>query len=754
MTIIIVAGLLRIYSVSAQSLWWDEIVAISASRMAWGDIFYWAAHHEVHPPLFHCILKIIGFLCTSDVCYKSISLISGTACVYVSYRVAARLFSKEIGLISALVFSLLPIDIIFSRLVRPYALVVTLVFVCLYYQVSYERNGKKADLIKLSIVNGIIVLLQYIGFFLIVAQFAVIAKDTIGKGWKALARELACFAAYNVATCSLSLFFLYNTFFRSDQPIKQETFRLFFDKFLANVYSLMASDVLLFLLMLALFVVGVFYCLTKHRSVIATILLYAIVPSLIIFLLRFGPYFNPWHLFYLIPAIVLTSSAGVFFCIKKVRFSKISVVAVVLIASSVVYYRYSSFVYSDKSGVHYNNVHLDYKDGESFIQKQISCSNVVSILDDMTRVGLGYYIDKNEPFREEKFNSLAPEDKTAVVGVLAPYDLDHVYKMYPFFLGKMNDCLSDSFQDLRLYKKNVLRHPVVQVENVPCVFDFASNIDGAIANAYRMKGLVMLPNLDGLLSLSSSTGEGYVEYLFKNEKSFDVSTINIGINYLNKMTSGKVVVDCAFDEEGYRSLLVSQGVDGEERMAVDIFPEKKFSFFKVRISLKAGVRPIGYYGPRSDLVGVSLLTVAMCGRDSLECQRAGIAKMTIGSVGIDSLPQEIQSMENIKRVRADGSEIFSVDNEMNPGVIYVKIAYRQGKLRFFPRTIGKNAFVEIYSRDNFLMRFIGDDEKWSPAWGKLFVRNLGYSDDNQTMKIVLYGKNAQVWGMDGHLFAN
>lgn len=135
--------LLRIYTLSAESLWVDEVLSIINARSNLTTLIERVS--GVHPPFYYIILhfwmKLFG---DSEFSVRFVSVIFGVASVYVIYRFGKLVYGGEIGMISAFILSISLFHIRQSQDARPYTLLAFLILLSSYYFVKMlkERNVK------------------------------------------------------------------------------------------------------------------------------------------------------------------------------------------------------------------------------------------------------------------------------------------------------------------------------------------------------------------------------------------------------------------------------------------------------------------------------------------------------------------------------------------------------------------------------------------------------------------------------------
>ncbi|PSB21092.1 hypothetical protein C7B61_01655 [filamentous cyanobacterium CCP1] len=112
LSIVILATLLRFYQLGEESLWVDEFHSLRAAEEL-------KLHFRV---LYFAFLRVWMLFGTSDAWLRSLSVLFGIACIFVTYQLGYRLVGRSTGLLSAFVIAVSPLFIRHSQEVRFYML--------------------------------------------------------------------------------------------------------------------------------------------------------------------------------------------------------------------------------------------------------------------------------------------------------------------------------------------------------------------------------------------------------------------------------------------------------------------------------------------------------------------------------------------------------------------------------------------------------------------------------------------------------
>jgi len=124
--------LLVLHSITASSIWFDEAFSAYISQFSFFDIARYTAT-DVHPPLYYWILKIwTDFFGTTDLAFRSLSLLFGTTTITAGFVLVRRLFGRRAAWVSLLLLTLSPMLIRYSEEARMYTLAATIALSATY----------------------------------------------------------------------------------------------------------------------------------------------------------------------------------------------------------------------------------------------------------------------------------------------------------------------------------------------------------------------------------------------------------------------------------------------------------------------------------------------------------------------------------------------------------------------------------------------------------------------------------------------
>lgn len=129
-TLVLLAGVLRIATLTRDSLWVDEGFTLATAALPFEQL--WSVPFDTHPPLHFTIVKLFSVLPDGEWTVRLPSAIAGVLALFPLYALARRLFGPTGALASAAVWALSFTQLVYANNGRNYALLVCLLLAALY----------------------------------------------------------------------------------------------------------------------------------------------------------------------------------------------------------------------------------------------------------------------------------------------------------------------------------------------------------------------------------------------------------------------------------------------------------------------------------------------------------------------------------------------------------------------------------------------------------------------------------------------
>lgn len=140
--ILILAGLLRFYHLSGQSLWSDEGNSVALAQRGFAEIAQRTAF-DIHPPFYYWLLRLwISLFGDSEIGLRSLSVVLGIGLVALIGLLGTYLFELRLGTIAALIAALSPFQIYYSQEARMYMLLALLGGLTLFLTLLFLEEAR------------------------------------------------------------------------------------------------------------------------------------------------------------------------------------------------------------------------------------------------------------------------------------------------------------------------------------------------------------------------------------------------------------------------------------------------------------------------------------------------------------------------------------------------------------------------------------------------------------------------------------
>lgn len=131
--LLLIAFALRLQSLAFQSLWRDEVDAVRFALAPLPDVLKTFTQPGFNGPLYFLMLRgWIGLAGQSEFAIRFPSLLFGVMGIALLYAVGARLFSRPIGLVAALLFAFSGYHVWYSQEAKMYTLIAALALAAIY----------------------------------------------------------------------------------------------------------------------------------------------------------------------------------------------------------------------------------------------------------------------------------------------------------------------------------------------------------------------------------------------------------------------------------------------------------------------------------------------------------------------------------------------------------------------------------------------------------------------------------------------
>jgi mannosyltransferase len=164
-------GLLRLWGLGHQGLWYDESDTALLMRYSAGHMLGLLPHLESTPPLYYCVAWVWVRVFGQDAAgLRSLSAVAGIAVIPVAYATTAELTSRRAGLICTALTACNPLLVWYSQEARAYELLVLLSALSLLAAARAARAATPGRLAAWALAAGLALATHYYAVLLVAGE--------------------------------------------------------------------------------------------------------------------------------------------------------------------------------------------------------------------------------------------------------------------------------------------------------------------------------------------------------------------------------------------------------------------------------------------------------------------------------------------------------------------------------------------------------------------------------------------------------
>jgi hypothetical protein len=325
----------RFHCLGVPSMWLDEmVVPLVADHDIPFIIERARSPVDAHPPYYHIFIKQVMNLGKSDAMLRAPSVVAGVLAVLLIYAFGAKFFSRQAGIIAAGLLSINNLHILLSREVRPYAIIILFSLAALYCLFSFMETAKHRWMLYALICDALFAPLQFLTILIIGAQCCVLLAACLGG--RVRFRDVSIFAILSFLTFLPAAFFMIHKF---GDAMDGSSVAVINNYFSIISRSMLFTDNILMIVLCFVLILFAGYVSWREKDHIVPLLgLYALIPVAPLVLVQYSSYFNPWHISFVMPAVILILSKGILSVSARFKvLNALLVLAYVIFAGSIFY---------------------------------------------------------------------------------------------------------------------------------------------------------------------------------------------------------------------------------------------------------------------------------------------------------------------------------------------------------------------------------------------------------------------------------
>ncbi|WP_243359672.1 glycosyltransferase family 39 protein [Fundidesulfovibrio terrae] len=659
--VMLMGGVLRFLNLEAPPLRWDELVVPLTARYPVEYILDWCRRCEVHPPGFHLLVKAFMAGGDSDLILRLPAFGAGVLLIWLSFKLLKETLSSRAAIVGSVLVATDPFLILFSRQVRPYTIWLCLVALSCLLFCRLARESTRNDWLKLVAVNFLAYSTHFISVIVFPAQ--VVAYYLLDG--KRLSSRKTWFFLLSVTLPFLAVTpFLLGMMRR--EPVSGSISYL---EVAANTWSALNRAFFPFhdstfirLGIAALALLGLFRILRTNRPLFYYIASSSLFPVAVIIALRYGSYYNPWHLIFIPYFCILCLSS----LLNDVRMWITCFVAL-LIGSANVFtltQPLASKIFSNDYIYEGNFCKVDsnMKSLVSYFPKFLTPGTFVRSQFDTEYYSTSWYIDQICPYQNFTSNSLAPDRTgTTITTIASRPDIEDgtvVAELPPFRLVQKTIP--------RLTPQTLRLRETATVTNQP---------DSFFANVHELRDITVFSDRGYSVYPSRNGDTGFFSFVFKNDSLPATCALEIHPRFRNSLRGGTFSIEAQFDDDQPVPVLANKGLELPPKADFVLLEPKlylrrytPFSTLTVRFRFHVPLTTPGYPGGNLSLMSFFQLSVTPLG-------------LGLDFFAPDNLDREL-SVTGLRDLESDGPKRWRWATGPETSVTFSAPAEREARLRF------------------------------------------------------------------------
>ncbi|KHK04337.1 glycosyltransferase family 39 protein [Desulfovibrio sp. TomC] len=577
--ILVVAASLRLYHLGAPSQWWDEILVPLTAAFPVAYILDFSRHCEMHPPLYHLCIKLVEGVGVSDVALRLPSVVFGLATVYAAWRLFGRLYDRSVGLLAAGFLAGSAMQVWHVRQVRPYAILVFLFTLSLFYFLRFLRERRNADLVAVLALNVPLFLLHYFTFQIVLAEGLVLALYWRPHGQGVSLRQLVVFG---LGTAAVALPVLFLFFLPSQTTLSIFGFKAGWGEIgqLIVAYSAHVlwshDDWAMRLGVGTLLVAGGTVMWKKTPRELCACLLLAAIPAFVLFCMRKTAYFSPRHFLYMtVLAAVLIGHVGRL--LPRPGWAMPLALALALGQGGDLYFGHRA-AYYDETSYHHPVFNTDFKPMAKELAQRLRPGDRIVGADQGTINAVSWYLDQyvaTNPFRSQSLDAASGDYQ---VTFFAPdKNWGHLGQTEEAFREAVGPIESvEPVLNGALYHVPIRREAPPSIHSVPYHVRRRAAFPAFYQQVETVTDMTVNPYWGGEAIATRNNQPARLSYRLDNAAGPGPQQLQFVFEYKNQGQGSTMAFAARFDDEPPVPLLTSRGPDPAEAKTVSLVREAPY----------------------------------------------------------------------------------------------------------------------------------------------------------------------------------
>ena len=566
--IMAVAAALRLWRLETPSLWFDEALVAMVAKLPCGSIFTRALTEDFHPPGFYLLAKTAMLMGTSNAALRIPELVFGLAGVWFAWKAGREMLSESGGLALAALAAVQPWHILLSRQLRPYSIIFLFSLASLYFLWRALRDGKARDFILAGLSLWPPLLLHFSGMLAAGGAGVAVLGALLVRRVKPGNFILFCIACG--LGMALTLPFLSSMFGRESiagSITRLEALATILKKLNELMFRSAHPGLQTGLSCLAALGFGSLFARSRLLALVS--LGWVLPPLMVLAGVRYGSYFNAWHLMFLLPPALLWQAQAA----RALLGDRLLAWAALALAAAGAWWHlgpdsprlYEPASYSGNYSGQAREIAGSHTPGTAYVYPESAVSGP-----------LNWYLDQFTDPNPLRAQRLGPEDARArivVPGTSSP-------------------------------ARTISRQPVQAMGPPPFRARITCAPDDFLARVNSLDHVACQPVLENILIATQAGRTGHAEFVFENA-SETPQDVTVHFGFANGKPGNRFAAMVRFDGEPWAASFESIGPDPRGHDKLTVMRERPYRRLTVRFELFRDGRSAAFTG--DDLEAVRFL---------------------------------------------------------------------------------------------------------------------------------------------------
>lgn len=642
--IVTVGFVLRFAELGTPGLIRDEALVLVAAEH--GPLYIWlrALTTDAHPPYFYYIVKALLFMGHSDFALRLFPAAAGTLSVYLLYRLGRRLFDPGTSLIAAALLAAYPLHLQMSRLLRPHPFIVCLTILAMAWLLDFIRDPSRRNLIRLAVLNAALLLFHFNTLLIVGTEAACLLAVLPFAAREAVLRRYLPFLG--ITALSLLL----------DLPLLLLRLGKFpgFDLNLSMAWTLTRSvvnlDKMLALFPLpwvniagwALFAVGAASLARSRRLAALYLGAFIVLPLGVLVLAKYGLFYEPWHIAFIIPALLLFCARGAGALLPCQGAAQLVAAVVPCLAAVLLFTVRHETLYAMNSSIF--GYEECYKKMAIHLQPHLKSPAAVLFNESFERNFVNWYL-RQFTTTDLARNRILPTDPVVTTALVADgliySDQDHPEAVRQAADKLLADCGTpvavDELSCATITTWDIARRPGTVIDALPYKGRFAAYAPDFLRTVYQTENVqILLSPLAHTIAPAAYDQPGRFTVRFENKAMSKASDMALDM-VLRRSGKGHVFqVFCAYDDEEPRLVFDLPPDWTADTARIRLQRRKPFQHLSVTVAMADPESNVSFYSI-SDSIRFEKMDIAVSETDAALDADVAVAMEHIGE--IETVPE-------------------------------------------------------------------------------------------------------------------